>query len=64
MKNLNVSYKSIKKIITILETELSTKRESLKNMINDKNCTAEIYDKTVDECQDIEYAIIEIQKGL
>ena len=24
-------------------------------MIKDKNCSAEIYDKTVDECQDIDH---------
>jgi hypothetical protein len=63
MKYLSISFKSFNLVLIILKEKLSKKRNTLKEMVKDKKCSAEIYDKTVAECQDIEYAILEIQKG-
>ena len=63
MKYLNISYKSFILVLIILNEKLLKKRNILKEMVNDKKCSAEIYDKTVAECQNIEYAILEIEKG-
>tara|TARA_Y100001938_G_scaffold140184_1_gene208038 strand:+ start:1377 stop:1559 length:183 start_codon:yes stop_codon:yes gene_type:complete len=50
-------------IINILETKLSSMRESLKRCQSDKNCNLETYEKIVDECQQIEYAIYEMENA-
>ena len=63
MNQINISYKSSKLILKTLKDKLTKKRSMLKKMMNDKKCSAEIYDKTVAECQDIEYAIHEVNKG-
>lgn len=63
MKKINISYNSFDLILRTLENRLSKKRSILKEMVNDKNCSAEIYDNTVDECKNIEYAILELKKG-
>ena len=64
MKKINISYDSFDLISSILENKLSKKRRTLKEMVNDKNCSAEIYNNTVDECKNIEYAITELQKEI
>ena len=64
MKKINISYDSFDLISSILENKLSKKRRTLKEMVNDKNCSAEIYNNTVDECRNIEYAITELQKEI
>mgnify|MGYP003118062944 CR=1 FL=1 len=63
MKKIHISYTSFDLILQILENRLSRKRNILREMVNDKNCSAEIYDNTVDECKDIEYTISELKKG-
>lgn len=64
MKKINISYKSFDLILRILENRLSKKRQILKEMVNDKNCSVEIYNNTVDECTNIEYTITELQKEI
>ena len=64
MKKINISYDSFDLILRILENRLSKKRSTLKEMVNDKNCSAEIYNNTVDKCKNIEYAITELQKEI
>ena len=64
MKKIYISYDSFDLISSILENKLSKKRRTLKEMVNDKNCSAEIYNNTVDECKNIEYAITELQKEI
>tara|TARA_R100000008_G_C3455675_1_gene101620 strand:- start:35 stop:235 length:201 start_codon:yes stop_codon:yes gene_type:complete len=64
MKEINISYNSFDLILRVLENKLSKKRRTLKEMVNDKNCSAEIYNNTVDECRNIEYAITELQKEI
>ena len=48
-------------ILNILRTRLSVMRESLKRCQSDKNCKLETYEKIVEECQQIEYAIYEME---
>jgi len=64
MKKIYISYDSFDLILRILENKLSKKRRTLKEMVNDKNCSVEIYNNTVDECRNIEYAITELQKEI
>tara|TARA_Y100000593_G_scaffold72311_1_gene132819 strand:+ start:1377 stop:1559 length:183 start_codon:yes stop_codon:yes gene_type:complete len=48
-------------ILNILNTKLSMMRESLKKCQSDKNCNLETYENIVEECQQIEYAIYEME---
>ena len=64
MKKIYISYDSFDLILRILENKLSKKRRTLKEQVNDKNCSVEIYNNTVDECRNIEYAITELQKEI
>jgi len=62
MKDL--SRKSIKLILNMLETELQKNRKYLKKCQSDKNCNLETYENIVDKCKDLEYTIQEIKTYL
>jgi|2_EtaG_2_1085320.scaffolds.fasta_scaffold03829_3 hypothetical protein len=49
-------------IIEILKKELNEKRNSLKTFANDKDCPITIYEKALDKCSNIEYAIEQMEK--
>lgn len=48
--------------LNILQSRLTSLRERLKECQSDKDCSLEIYENIVDECQQIEYAIHELEK--
>ena len=50
-------------ILNILKTKLSGMREQLKHCQSDKNCNLETYENIVEKCQEIEYAIHEIENA-
>tara|TARA_Y100000034_G_scaffold102258_1_gene127030 strand:+ start:433 stop:621 length:189 start_codon:yes stop_codon:yes gene_type:complete len=60
----DISIKSIKLILNILESELTKSRSSLKDLQSDKNCNLECYEKVVDKCKELEYTIEEIKELL
>ena len=49
-------------ILNILQSRLSSLRDKLKVCQSDKDCPLEIYENIVEECQQIEYAIHELEK--
>jgi len=55
------SEKAKKIILNILESQLSYWRSSLKKCQEDKNCNLKSYENIVDKCQQIEYAIEEME---
>tara|TARA_R100000664_G_C2687898_1_gene93192 strand:- start:351 stop:548 length:198 start_codon:yes stop_codon:yes gene_type:complete len=60
----HIPYKCVKLILTILNGILEEERHSLKKMNVDKKCPIEIYEKTLDKCKEIEYAIQNMEKFL
>ena len=62
MKDL--SRKSTKLILNMLESELKKNRKYLKKCQSDKNCNLETYENIVDKCKDLEYTIQEIKELL
>ena len=48
--------------LNILQSRLTSLRERLKECQSDKDCSLEIYENIVEECQQIEYAIHELEK--
>jgi len=62
MKDL--SRKSTKLIINMLETELQKNRKYLKKCQSDKNCNLKTYENIVDKCKELEYTIQEIKELL
>jgi len=62
MKNL--SRKSAKLILDILESTQKECRVLLKQCQSDKNCNLETYENIVDKCKDLEYTIQEIKTYL
>jgi len=62
MKDL--SRKSIKLILNMLETELQKNRKYLKKCQSDKNCNLKTYENIVDKCKELEYTIQEIKELL
>ena len=62
MKDL--SRKSIKLILNMLELELQKNRKYLKKCQSDKNCNLETYENIVDKCNELEYTIQEIKELL
>ena len=62
MKDL--SRKSKKLILNILESELKKNRKLLKKCQSDKNCNLETYENIVDKCNELEYTIQEIKELL
>jgi len=62
MKDL--SRKSTKLILNVLESELQKNRQYLKKCQSDKNCNLETYENIVDKCKELEYTIQEIKELL
>ena len=62
MKEL--SRKSIKLILNILESVQKESKLLLKKCQSDKNCNLETYENIVDKCKELEYTIQEIKELL
>ena len=62
--NFQLTPESYNTIVDLLRVEKECKQSELKKVSKDKNCSAEIYNNTVDECKNIEYAITELQKEI
>ena len=62
MKDL--SRKSIKLILNMLESDLEKNRKYLKKCQSDKNCNLKTYENIVDKCKELEYTIAEIKELL
>jgi hypothetical protein len=62
MKDL--SRKSIKLILNMLESDLQKNRKYLKKCQSDKNCNLKTYENIVDKCKELEYTIQEIKELL
>ena len=62
MKDL--SRKSIKLILNMLESDLQKNRKYLKKCQSDKNCNLKTYENIVDKCKELEYTIQEIKTYL
>ena len=62
MKDL--SRKSIKLILNILESVQKESKLLLKKCQADKNCNLETYENIVDKCKELEYTIQEIKELL
>jgi len=60
----DISRKSIKLILDIMESELKRNRKYLKKCQSDKNCNLETYENIVDKCKELEYTIKEIKELL
>jgi len=60
----DLSRKSIKLILNMLETNLEKNRKYLKKCQSDKNCNLETYENIVDKCKELEYTIQEIKELL
>jgi len=56
-----ISEKARKIILNILKSRLSKLRDSLKECQSDKNCSLKSYENIVEKCQQIEYAIDELE---
>jgi hypothetical protein len=62
MKDL--SRKSTKLILNILESVQKESKVLLKQCQSDKNCNLETYENIVDKCKELEYTIQEIKELL
>ena len=62
MKNIKLERKTAIFINTILNYELDRNRTKLKEMKEDKKCTIEMYEKTLDKCKELENAIKQMEK--
>jgi predicted transcriptional regulator len=62
MKDL--SRKSAKLILDILESVQKESKVLLKQCQSDKNCNLETYENIVDKCKELEYTIEEIKELL
>ena len=62
MKEL--SRKSAKLILDVLESVQKESKLLLKKCQSDKNCNLETYENIVDKCNDLEYTIKEIKELL
>jgi len=62
MKEL--SRKSAKLILNILESVQKESKSLLKKCQSDKNCNLETYENIVDKCNELEYTIQEIKELL
>jgi len=62
MKDL--SRKSTKLILNILESVRKESKVLLKQCQSDKNCNLETYENIVDKCKELEYTIQEIKELL
>ena len=64
MKTKNLSRKSTKLILNILESVQKESKVLLKQCQSDKNCNLETYENIVDKCKELEYTIQEIKELL
>jgi hypothetical protein len=62
MKDL--SRKSTKLILNVLESVQKESKVLLKECQSDKNCNLETYENIVDKCKELEYTIQEIKELL
>tara|TARA_Y100000310_G_C20635726_1_gene791040 strand:- start:127 stop:315 length:189 start_codon:yes stop_codon:yes gene_type:complete len=60
----DMSRKSIKLILNILESVQKESKLLLKKCQADKNCNLETYENIVEKCKDLEYTIKEIKELL
>ena len=60
----DISRKSIKLILNILESVQKESKVLLKKCQSDKNCNLETYENIVDKCNELEYTIKEIKELL
>ena len=61
---MHLPYKSAKYIMVLLEKTLAIKRKELKQQSKDKNIPAEVYNKTLDSCKELEYNMKEMERFL
>ena len=59
-----ISRKSMKLILNILESVQKESKVLLKKCQSDKNCNLETYENIVDKCKELEYTIQEIKELL
>jgi hypothetical protein len=62
MNKYHIEYKVTLFIIEVLNKELETNRNRLTELIKDKKSSAGIYQKTLDFCEKIEYAIQQMKE--
>ena len=60
----DISRKSIKLILNILESVQKESKLLLKKCQSDKDCNLETYENIVDKCNELEYTIQEIKELL
>jgi len=60
----DISRKSIKLILSILESVQKESKLLLKKCQADKNCNLETYENIVEKCKELEYTIQEIKELL
>jgi len=60
----DISRKSIKLILNVLESVQKESKLLLKRCQADKNCNLETYENIVDKCKELEYTIKEIKELL
>ena len=60
----DISRKSVKLILNILESVQKESKVLLKKCQADKNCNLETYENIVDKCNELEYTIQEIKELL
>ena len=60
----DISRKSIKLILNMLESVQKESKLLLKKCQSDKNCNLETYENIVDKCKELEYTIQEIKELL
>jgi hypothetical protein len=59
--NQHIDYSVTLFVLKVLNKELKINRNHLKELIKDKKSSAEIYQKTLDFCKEIEYAIQQME---
>tara|TARA_R110000824_G_scaffold107503_2_gene253835 strand:- start:423 stop:611 length:189 start_codon:yes stop_codon:yes gene_type:complete len=62
MKELSI--KSLKLILNVLESVQKESKVLLKEYQSDKNCNLETYENIVDKCKELEYTIQEVKELL
>tara|TARA_Y100000034_G_scaffold9503_1_gene10155 strand:+ start:396 stop:584 length:189 start_codon:yes stop_codon:yes gene_type:complete len=60
----DISRKSLKLILNILESVQKESKLLLNKCQSDKNCNLETYENLVDKCKELEYTIQEIKELL
>ena len=62
MMNGTIEYKVALFIAGVLNNELDKNRKKLLQQQKDKDCSVEIYENTLDFCNELEYAIEQIER--